>query len=291
MPEPLRQYGRERLSSSGRQAALLARHRNHYTRLVEKAGQEWLGPDEVAWFTRLRREHPNVRAALEFCLREPAEARAGLEIAGALWVHWIMSGSHREGRHWLDQALERDPEPSLARANALWINGWVALQQADVAAGQSMATESRALAERLGDELALAHAIRICGMAAFYRNELQRALTLLEEALAHYRAVGNPAGIWIVLVELTIVAATSGDLQLAVAFGDECLAMSDARADLSRQWALWSLGLSRRLTGNRKQAGTLIRTALVRGHRLDNQWGIAHDLEILAWIEEAEGTG
>jgi predicted ATPase len=289
LPEPLRQYGRERLSSSGRQAALLTRHWNHYMRLVEKAGREWLGPDEVAWFTWLRQEHPNVRAALEFCLGESAEARAGLEIAGALWIHWITSGSHREGRHWLDQALDQDPEPSSARANALWINGWVALLQADVAAGQSMAMESRALAEWLGDELALAHAIRICGMAAFYRNELKRALMLLEEALAHHRAVGNPVGIWIVLVELTIVAATSGDLQRAVAFGEECLALSDARADLSRQWALWALGLSRWLTGNREQAGTLIRTALVRDHRLDNQWGLAHDFEILAWIEEAEG--
>jgi predicted ATPase len=289
MPEPLREYGRERLSASDRQTALLARHRDHYGRLVEKAGREWLGRDEVAWFTRLRQEHANVRAALEFCIGEPGEARAGLEMAGALWIYWIISGSHREGRHWLDQALELDQEPSSPRANALWTNAWLALQQADLAAGQSMAAESRALAERLGDEYAIANAIRIGGMVAFYRNDLQYVLTLLEEALAHHRAVGNPVGVWIVLVELTIVTATLGDLERAVAFGEECLALSEPHAHLSRLWALWALGLSRWLTGNRQQARDLLLAGLLSNPRLDNQWGMAHNLEILAWIAEADG--
>jgi hypothetical protein len=277
------------LPSSGRRTALLSRHRDHYGRLAERAEREWLGPGEVPWFIRLRREHANVRAALEFCLGEPGEARAGLEMAGALWVHWIMSGSHTGGHHWLDQFLRLDQQAGSARATGLWINGWIALHQGDVAAGQSMAAESRVLAERLGDEDALAHAIRIGGMAAFYRNDLRAALALLEEALAHHRVVGNPVGVWIVLVELTIVAATVGDLERAVAFGEECLALSAARAHVSRSWALWALGLSRWLTGNRQQARSLVRAGLVPDQRLGNQWGIAHDLEILAWIEEAEG--
>jgi predicted ATPase len=289
MPEPLRQYGRERLSSSGRQTALLARHRDHYGRLVEQARRAWLGPDEVAWFTQLRRDHANVRAALEFCISEPGEAHAGLQIAGGLWIYWIDSGSHREGSHWLEQALKLDNEPSSARANALWINGWLALQQADLARGQSMVAESRELADWLGDEHALAHAIRIDGMAAFYRNDLQSVLMLLEEALAQLRALGDPVGVWIVLVELTIVTATRGDPERAVVLGEECLALSDPGAHLSRLWALWALGLSTWLTGDRTQARRLVRSGLLPNHRLGNQWGVAHNLEILAWIAQADG--
>jgi hypothetical protein len=42
------------------------------------------------------------------------------------------------------------------------------------------------------------------------------------------------------------------------------------------------------LTGDRQQAGTLIRESLRLDHRSDNQWGVAHSLEILAWIAAAE---
>ncbi|SMD24731.1 ATP-binding protein [Kibdelosporangium aridum] len=70
-----------------------------------RAEQEWLGPNEQAWFTRLRREHPNLRAALEFCLTEPGQARAGLEITAALFHYWVRSCTHTEGRYWLDRAL------------------------------------------------------------------------------------------------------------------------------------------------------------------------------------------
>ncbi|MBP2328569.1 putative ATPase [Kibdelosporangium banguiense] len=288
MPEPIRQYGEERLAPSGLRTALRARHRNHYRHLIENATREWLGPNEVEWLVRLQREHANIRAALEFCLTTPGEAQAGLEIAAAPWTYLILTGSHREGRHWLDQALELSQEPSSARANALWTGGWIALQQADVAAGQSMVEESRALAQRLHDESAFAHATRISGMAAFYQNDLQRAVTLLEDALTHHHAAGDLAGVWIALLQLTVATAVADDPERAVAFGEECLALSETRAHLSRSWALWSLGFVKWLTGDRQQAGKLIRESLRLG-RFHNQWGIAHSLEILAWIAAAEG--
>ncbi|SMD24713.1 Predicted ATPase [Kibdelosporangium aridum] len=289
MPEPIRQYGQERLILPCQQAALLARHRDHYRHLVQDATREWLGPNELEGLARLRREHANIRAALEFCLTTPGEAQAGLEIAATPWTFWILTGSHREGRRWLNQALKLSQEPSSARANALWVGGWLALQQADTAAGRSMAQESRALAQRLRDESALAHATRISGMAAFYQNHLLRAVTLLEDALAHHHAIGDPAGVWIALLQLTVATAVLGDPEGAVTFGEECLALSETRAHLSRSWALWSLGFAKWLTGDRQQTSRLTREAIRLGHQLGNQWGIAHSLEILAWTAAADG--
>jgi predicted ATPase len=97
MLETIRHYGQERLAASGQQTAVCARHRDHYRRQVTRAEQEWLGPNEQAWFTTSRREHPNLRAALEFCLTEPGEARAGLEITAALFHYWVRSGRHGGG--------------------------------------------------------------------------------------------------------------------------------------------------------------------------------------------------
>jgi predicted ATPase len=111
MLEAIRHYGQEQLAASSHRMAVRARHRDHYRRLVTRTEQEWLGPNDLAWFTRLRREHPNLRAALEFCLTEPGQARAGLEITTALSHYWVRSGTHTEGRFWLNRALALDPEP------------------------------------------------------------------------------------------------------------------------------------------------------------------------------------
>ena len=133
MLETIRHYGEEQLALSGRLTVVRAWHRDHYRHLATRAEQEWLGPNELAWFARLRREHANLRAALEFCLTVPGQAWAGLEIAADLLHYWVRSCTHTEGRYWLDRALALDPQPSPHRAKALRTGSWLALLQADLA--------------------------------------------------------------------------------------------------------------------------------------------------------------
>jgi predicted ATPase len=108
----IRFYGQEHLDSSRHLTAVRVRHRDHYLCLATRSEQEWLGPNELTWFTRLRHEHANLRAALEFCTTRPDQARTGLEIAAALWHYWIRSCTLTEGRYWLDRALRLAPDPS-----------------------------------------------------------------------------------------------------------------------------------------------------------------------------------
>jgi predicted ATPase len=289
MLEAIRQYGEQRLASSGHQTAVRLRHRDHYRRLAEQAEREWVGPNELAWFAWFRREHANLRTALEFCLTEPGQARAGLQIAASLWNHWTRSGWFGEARHWLDSALDLDREPSSARAKALWVNGWLALIQADWTAGLSMVQECRELAERLGDEHSLAHATRISGVAAFFRDDIPRAVALFEDALPGLRAAGDRCGVWSTLLHLVVSTSAAGDADRALTFGEECLSLvEDCGGSMSKSWALWVHGLGRWITGDRQQADRLTREALRTGRPLDDQWGTAHCLEILAWIAAAE---
>ncbi|MCE7007018.1 AAA family ATPase [Kibdelosporangium philippinense] len=288
MLEPIRQYGQERLASSGLRTIVRTRHRDYYWRLAEHAERAWLGPEELDTFTQLQREHANLRAALEFCLTEPGEQRAGLAIGTALWNYWFLSCSHTEGRYWLDRALEANPEHNPTRAKALWVNAWLAVMQADAAAGRSMTEECRRVAQRLGDESALGHATRVTGVATFLQNDVPGGGRLLKDALIRLRRLGERSGIWITLLQLTVATATLGRPEQAVAYGEECLAMSDSRAHLSRSWALWALAIGRWLTGDRQSAGTLVREG-IRINQPSNQWGLAHGIEMLAWIAAAEG--
>jgi predicted ATPase len=290
MLEPIRQYGQERLASSGRRTTIRARHLAHYRRLAERAEQEWLGPNEIDWTTRLQHEHANLRTALEFCLTEPGQERAALEIVTSVWNYWFLSCFQGEGRYWLDRALESDSQPSAARAKALWANGWVALLQSDFAVGLSMVRQCRSLGQRLGDESVLAHATRISGLAAFLQNDISSAVRLHADALGRLREAGDRNGVWISLLHLSVTAAIFGEPERALAFGEESLALSDTSAHLSRSWALWGLAIGRWLTGDRRGAGMLIRESLRAGKQLfGSQWSVAHCLETLAWIAAADG--
>jgi hypothetical protein len=230
------------------------------------------------------------RAALEFCLTEPGQARAGLEITAALRHYWIRSCTHGEGRYWLDRALELDPEPSPQRAKALWIDGHLALLQADLATARALLEQARRLAHRLGDESALAHTTLCFGVAAVFQKHLHRAVTLLEGALPHLQTLDDPTGFWLALIYLTLATAVLGDPDRAVVFGEECLALCDSRgAYPSRTYALWVLSLARWLSGDRPEADRLIRDGIPAAQHIGDRWALAHYLETLAWIAGADG--
>ncbi|GAA3434906.1 LuxR family transcriptional regulator [Kutzneria kofuensis] len=290
MLEAIRQHGQERLASSGHLMVVRARHRDHYRQLVMRARPEWLGPNELPWITVLRREHANLRAALEFCLTEPGQARAGLEITAALRHHWVRFCTHGEGRYWLDRALELDPEPSPQRANALWVDGHLALLQADLVTARSLLEQARVLAHRLGDESVLAYTTLCFGVAAFFQNDLHHAVTLLEDALARHQELDDPPGVWLGLIYLTLATAVLGDPDRAVALGEKCLALCDSRgASSSRTYALAVLSLGRWLSGDRQEACRLIRDGIPAALRIGDWWVVAHYLETLAWIAGADG--
>ena len=105
--DTIREFGRERLHQTGEYEALRRRHRDWYADFVTRADADWIGPRQRDWLTRLDREHPNIRAALEFSLTEPGEAQTALRMAAALHWYWFHLGGVRRG-----PALAR-PHPGL----------------------------------------------------------------------------------------------------------------------------------------------------------------------------------
>jgi len=129
MLETIRQYGQERLAEAGEEELLRRGHRDWYERLVERFEAEWLGPDQAGWLTRLRLEHGNLRAAMDYCLTAPAPATeqyAGrakaLRVTG--WLTALHTGDADRARALLNQAGELDDRLGVALCfDAL---GWIA---------------------------------------------------------------------------------------------------------------------------------------------------------------------
>ncbi|MFI7632818.1 ATP-binding protein [Nonomuraea sp. NPDC049400] len=283
MPESLRAYGSERLTPSERRL-LRERFVGHYRELAQAHRLDQLVPDQLERYQALRRELPNVRAALEISLSEPPLAPAGLETASAMWCFWLLSGALNEGRYWLERGLELLPEAGRARATALWVDSMLALRQGNLGAAMPRLEECRAIARQTGNEDILPYAVRTEGVAAFSSGEGRRGLALLRESLALHRARHDMDG---VLFNLYFAAAygSSEDPAQAAGFGEELLELCESHHTLvSRAYAQLALAVAWWNLGDRPRAEALVTAATEFAGQNDDRWCLAQCLEVLAWV-------
>jgi predicted ATPase len=88
MLETIQEYALERLISSGEMEEAQRKHSQYYLTLAEATQPRASGPwDELDWwskFTRMEREHDNLRAALNWAVQN-LEVETGARLAIALW--------------------------------------------------------------------------------------------------------------------------------------------------------------------------------------------------------------
>ncbi|WP_113704173.1 ATP-binding protein [Nonomuraea lactucae] len=289
--DTIRAYGRDRLRESGEVTAART-HRDYFLAVAERAESEWFGPRQQAWSDRLRDEHANLRAALEFCCSEPGEAETGLRMAASLRILWFYCGFAGEGRAWLERLLAIDGTPSTARAKALWVDGWLATFRNDVDTGMRRLDECQVLAERFDDRRCLAYVANLRSTNALFQGDPATAATFADEALARHRAVGDPLGVAHALFRVAAVAMVRGDTSRAAALCEECLAMSREREERwLRSYALWASGMVAWLQGDFGRATRLEMDALRLKIAFNDMFGSSMCLETLAWIAAAEGQG
>lgn len=289
MLEPIRQYGRERLDDS-QETLLRRRHRDFYRGLAEKSVAQWCGPGQGVWLARLRAEHANNRAALEFSTTSHAELRAGQGLAAALMYHWLAGGFLREGRYWLDLMIRSSHEPTRERADALWVKAAVALLQGDLPAAATDLEECRGLAEHLNSGAVQAYVSQLEGTAAQFRGELTTAIKFFEEAIAGHRAADDAAGVINTLFQLALTYSLVGDSDRALASCEEALALCDCYGERhGRSYALWALGIERLMHGDPHSATPLARESLAIKREFRDDLGAALDIELLAWVAAATG--
>lgn len=284
--EILRQYGRQLLVQSGQERAVLRQHRDWYLHLAEEGEVASWSSRQAEWLIRLGKDRSNLRAAVEFSLAEPGGGRSALTIASA--VFWVAVGGVTEVRHWLDQALAGAPEPSSARAKALWAKAWYGLLQGDQAEAGPALAECRQLALELGDDTALSWATEGEGQAALFRRDLPKAVELLSDALDRHRSHADVRGIAVCLFMLAQATSWLGDPRSAN-LGEELLALCEEK-ELSwfGTYALWVLGLEMFRQGNLPRATNLIQRSAKRRYAFHDQLGVALCIEVLAWIAGAE---
>ena len=135
----IREYGAQRLEESGATDAVRRRHRDHYRARARQTVEGFCAPGQALAIARMRADHPNLCAALEWSIRTPGEVLAGAALAADLRYHWVVGGSLNEGRRWLDQILAVAPPGTRERGQALWVAAWVASIAGEHAAAERAA--------------------------------------------------------------------------------------------------------------------------------------------------------
>jgi len=289
--ETVREYGRSRLADPGQRTDLRRRHCEYFLDLARTAEAEWCGPAQRDWVARLADEHDNLRAALAFSLTEPGGERSGLELAGTLWLHWLMNGCLSEGRRWLDRALAATEEPGREGAKALWADAYLRLYQGDIDGASSQLERSRQLSEALDDADALAHVVEFQGAAALLSSDWATATTRCQDALARHRALGNQFSVIMTLARWAMAAYLMGNVDQATACHADALSASEECGETwGRSTVLWMHAVVLFDHGELARAEEAARESLRLRHAFEDRVGMAQCIEVLAWIAAAKGA-
>ncbi|MCG5213884.1 nSTAND1 domain-containing NTPase [Streptosporangium soli] len=289
--DTLREYGVEWLDKLGQTDAIKERHRDYYLELAQTGEHAWSGPRQVYWFVRMRQEHDNVRAALEYCLGHPAHKKVALRLLSSLWFMWVACGFAREGRVYLDRALAANTEASKERCKALWVLSYLCSAQGDIESAQRYAEECSTQAVLVGDSGAVILATKMQGTAAALQGDLQKATALLGVAIEFNRSGPelNP-GLLPAILELAFVLTAQNEATEAEALLGDLRQTCDQRGELwLRSYAHWATSLAQRATGRPEEALGHAREALrIKGHFHD-VLGAMMCLEALARIAADSG--
>jgi ATP/maltotriose-dependent transcriptional regulator MalT len=111
------------------------------------------------------------------------------------------------------------------RARALAGLSLVVWTQGDHARATPLAQAARAIAEAIGDTELTALSIHMLGLAEYVRLQLDRAESLMEEALELWRKVGTPTNQGMALTVLAGIAYGRGDMETYAGVTDEALTL------------------------------------------------------------------
>ncbi|MEU0191659.1 LuxR C-terminal-related transcriptional regulator [Streptomyces afghaniensis] len=293
MLDTLRQYGLEQLRRCvGEEGAARRRQRDWTLRSAEACERGWFGPGQPETVARLRADRDNLRAALDFSLSTPGEARAGLRLAGTLWFYWHACGAPREGLYWLDRALAANPEPTPERARGLWVAGLLAAATQDFPRGRRHARDALALARLLGDAAEAAHAEYVIGVLRLFGDDLPGALRHFETTVARGPVPGQHLSVvGLDQVELACALGFLGEADRAVEVCERALGLCERHGELwVRSYVLRILALAHTVRRDWARAERHAREALRLKLAVHDVIGIALTLDLLASIATERGA-
>jgi tetratricopeptide (TPR) repeat protein len=221
MLETLRQYAAERLLGTGEQPTVAARHARYFHDQAMTAELDLRGHGQRDALTGLRRDQPNLRAALAWLSGPDGDVDQALEMAGSLGLFWHL-GRHLEGRDVLQRLLALGGSDE-ARAHALQAVSIVERPRACLVHPSPLcaqtADESLGMFEVRGDRSRAALSQVLLAVEGVTGADPDRCRELLAEAERQFRDDGDDWGLGVIGFVRMETALKTGHLEDAISVG------------------------------------------------------------------------
>jgi non-specific serine/threonine protein kinase len=288
--DTIREFGAEKLAAAGEQAELRERHIARYLAMATALGDHPVAEDQLPRYRELRREHANLRAALDYALTMPGRQRDAAWLAISLYPYWQMSSSPGEGRYWLGKVLSRFWGPSRERALALLNDGYLACLQGDVTGGLARLEKGIAISEQLQDVRACAHGYMYLNTAFTFAGRYDDAAAAGVKAY-ECALEADDAGVLVTLeAHMGYLHMLAGEVEEALARCARGLDLlgADSRERWQQGYLLTLKGFCLFLQGKYAPSAEAFSAALEMKHELGDTMGIGYALEGIAWLAAAQ---
>ena len=284
----IREFGAEKLAASGAETAMRSRH---IARYLEMARRLDAGPlrDQTGQSGALRREHADIRAAIEYALTIPGNDSAAVGIVTSLFLYWVISGLLREGEYWLGRVLEHCPGGTPSRARILVVRALLLIQLGDVTAARPDTESAIAIADSLGETSIAARGMVVMHQLLSWEDNLAEAEAVGGRALPMLEAAGDELGLALLATQVALSHMQARDLPACVKACEEGMGRLPDGELWARSYLLGLAGCARFLLGQGERGTAAQRAALAMKYELGDIIGTAYGIGLNGMTSAAQG--
>ncbi|HEX6451441.1 MAG TPA: AAA family ATPase [Trebonia sp.] len=279
--DPIREFGAAELGASGEGTAIRGRYIAYYLSMAREFGKHAVSNDQLRRYAELRREHANIRGAMEYAFVIPGNDRAAVDIATSMFLYWHMAGMAWEGEYWVNRALERCSRSSQVRARLLAVRADLLCILGEVGAAREDATAAIKEAEPLGDADTVARAYGALHQALTWSDDLAAASAIADKTLRMLEEEDDALGLAQFAMQAIFAELRARDTASAAETAERGLRRLSSGELWARGYLLMQQGICMFVGGEQEEGAARVRRAVTMKHELGDVVGIAFCVGVL----------
>lgn len=217
MLQTIRRFGLDLLTQYGEVDVVAQAHLQFFTTMADEAEGIIRYPGEHEWLYRLDNEYANMRAALQYG-RSSSDQYLYWRLVGSLGAYWLARRYFQEGYQVLNSLLMSisEVDNQQLRARILFYSGCLTEKQADGNKALSLLEESLALYRADNQKSEIAFCLNALGTVSRTLGLLSESEKLHRDSLHIYHQLQDQHGLAMAMKELGVILPLNGKIEEAI---------------------------------------------------------------------------